>query len=138
MILGYLSYVDLQKREVPDLPVLALFLYSLFIVPDLKASFIIGGTVFLFQFLLTVITDGGIGGGDIKLLSVLAFVMEEDFFLVTLFMAAMMIIVFIYSLLNGKGLKFAVPLVPFIFISYISYLIAWGCNQWIPLNILYY
>lgn len=118
---------------------LALFLYSLFIVKDFKASLIVGGSIFLFQFLLTVITDGGIGGGDIKLFSVVSFLVGSDLYLLTLPMTVLIIGTLIYFLVVKKDLWGSVPFVPYIFISYlITCLITWGCSHWIPLNILHY
>lgn len=115
--------------------VLALFIYAFFIVEDFKMGLIIGSFVFVIHLTAAVITDGGIGGGDIKLMSVIAFAMGENFFLLIVPISIFMIITLIYGLLKGKGIKFAVPFVPYIFISY---LIVWGCNYWIPLNILCY
>lgn len=114
---------------------LALFIYAFFIVKDFKMSIVISIFVFVIHFIAAVISNGGVGGGDIKLLSVIAFAMGEDFFVIVLPMAILMIITLIYGLLKGNGIKFAVPFVPYIFISY---LIVWGCNYWIPLNILHY
>lgn len=135
VLLGYLSYVDIKKRVVPDLAVLALFLYSFFVVKNFRMSIIVGLFVFIINLTLAVITEGGIGGGDIKLMSVLAFVMGEDFFLLLLPLGFFMILTLIHCLITGKGIKFSVPFVPYMFISY---LIIWGCNIWIPLNILFY
>lgn len=135
MILGYLSCVDLKKREVPDLPVLALFIYAFFIVKDFKMSLIISLVVFAIHLIGAIISGGGIGGGDIKLMSVLAFALGEDFFLLVVPMAILMITTLIYGLLKGRGINFSVPFVPYIFLSF---LIAWGIKRWIPLDILYY
>jgi leader peptidase (prepilin peptidase)/N-methyltransferase len=120
-MLGYLSYVDIKKREVPDLPVLALFLYSLFIVKDFKASLIVGGSIFIFQLLLAVITDGGIGGGDIKLFSVIAFLTGSNLYLLTLPMTVLIIGTLIYFLVAKKDLWGLVPFVPYIFVSFLFY-----------------
>lgn len=135
ILLGYLSYVDIKKRVVPDLAVLALFLYSFFVVENFKMSIIVGVFVFIINLTLAVITKGGIGGGDIKLMSVLAFAMGEYFFLLVLPLGFFMILTLICCLVAGKGIKFSVPFVPYMFISY---LIIWGCNIWIPLNTLFY
>lgn len=135
IILGYTSYTDLKKREVPDFMVLILFIYAFFIIENFIMSLIIGLFVFVIHLIAAVITDGGIGGGDIKLMSVLAFALGEDFFLLAVPMAISMIITIIYGLLKGKGINFSVPFVPYIFLSF---LITWGCKQWVPLGILYY
>jgi len=121
IVLGYLSYTDLQKREVPDLPVLALFLYSLFIVKDFKVSFIMGGIAFLLQLLLAVVSNGGIGGGDIKLFSVVAFLMGYDLYLLALPMAVLMAGTLIFYVATKRGLWWSVPFAPYIFISFLFY-----------------
>lgn len=121
LILAYLGYTDIRKREVPDLAVLALFLYSFFIVKDFKTSFIAGGSIFIIQLLLAVITDGGIGGGDIKLFSVVAFLLGHDLYLLALPMAVMMGGTLIYCLAKRKGFWCSVPFAPYIFISFIFY-----------------
>ncbi|MCG0275647.1 MAG: A24 family peptidase [Thermosediminibacteraceae bacterium] len=119
ILLGYLSYVDLKKREVPDLAVLALFIYSLLACRNLKEGLITGGLVFIVHLSAAVITNGGIGGGDIKLMSVLAFLLGRDFFLMVLPMAWLMIAMLVYALFTGRGLRYSIPLVPYIFISFV-------------------
>lgn len=123
IILGYLSYIDIKKREVPDLPVMTLFLYSFFLIRDMRVSFIVGGCIFLFQLLLAVITNGGIGGGDIKLFSVMAFLMGSDLYLLTLPMTVLIIGTLIYFLMTKRDLWGSVPFAPYIFISFLFY---WG------------
>ncbi|HHW01699.1 MAG TPA: prepilin peptidase [Thermoanaerobacterales bacterium] len=119
LLLGYLSFIDIKKREVPDLAVLALFLYSFFIVQDLKASFIVGGSIFIVQLLLSVVTNGGVGGGDIKLFSVMAFLLGYDLYLLALPMAVLMVVTVLYCLITKKGLRYSVPFAPYIFISFL-------------------
>ncbi|WP_213974971.1 prepilin peptidase [Tepidanaerobacter acetatoxydans] len=120
-ILGYLSYVDVKKREVPDLLVLALFLYSFFIIQDFKASFVMGGIVSLIQLLLAVVSNGGIGGGDIKLFSAVAFLMGNDLYLLAFPMAVFMAGTLIFCAAAKKGLWCSVPFVPYIFVSFLFY-----------------
>lgn len=124
MLLGPLSWVDIKKREVPDPAVLALFLYSLFVCRSFKEGLIIGGLVFVIHLLVAVVADGSIGGGDIKLMSVLAFLLGRDFFLLALPMVGLMTATLVYALVTGKGLRYSVPLVPYLFVSF---LISWGC-----------
>lgn len=120
MLLGYLSYVDIRKREVPDLAVLALFLYSFFVVRNFRESIVVMVFVFILNILIAAITDGGIGGGDIKLMSVLAFLMGDEFFKISLPMFMLMLITSIYCLVTGKGIRYSVPLVPYIFLSLLA------------------
>jgi len=119
ILLGYLSYVDLKKREVPDHAVLALFIYSIFFCKSFKESLIIGCLVFSVNILAAVVTNGGVGGGDVKLMSVLAFYMGRDFFLMAFPMSVLLAAALIYAVATGRGIKYSVPLVPYIFISYL-------------------
>jgi leader peptidase (prepilin peptidase)/N-methyltransferase len=134
VMLGFLSWADIKKREVPDFAVLALFLYSFFVIENFKMSLIVGSFVFAVNLMLAVVTDGGIGGGDIKLMSVIAFMMGEDFFLLVLPLGFFMVLTLIYCLMTGKDIRYSVPFVPYMFVSF---LITWGCNTWITLNTLF-
>lgn len=126
VILGFLSWIDIKKREVPDIAVLALFLYSFFVVENFKMSLIVGLFVFVLNLVLAVITNGGIGGGDIKLISVLAFMMGEDFFMLVLPLGFFMILTLFYGLITGRGIRYSVPFVPYIFASFLVILLCGG------------
>lgn len=123
MILSYLSYTDLKKREVPDFAVLALFIYSLFTCTSFKESILMAVLVFILLLIPSLITEGGIGGGDIKLLTALAFFMGKDFSILAFPMFILLAASLIYGLIKGKGLNYSVPLVPYIFASYLFYLL---------------
>lgn len=122
-MLGYVSYTDLKDRIVPNKIVLILLLYSFFIIEDYKQSIVMGLFVFIAQLAMAVITNGGIGGGDIKLVSVVAFMMGYDIALIALPLAIMMIITMIYCIIAKKGIKYSVPFIPYVFISYIMVVI---------------
>src|SRR5690554_4295683 len=100
-ILGYTTYTDLKERIVSDVAVLVLLLYSFFIVNDYRQSIIMGAFVFITHLVLAVITDGGVGGGDIKLMSVLAFMLGYDMILLAFPLAVLMIITTIYCIATG-------------------------------------
>ena len=121
VLLFYLSYLDLKKREVPDFAVLALFIYSLFTCNNLKESFLMAVTVFLLLLIPSLIAEGSVGGGDIKLLTALAFFMGKDFSMLAFPMFILLVSTLIYGLIKGKGLKYSVPLVPYVFVSYLFY-----------------
>jgi len=87
-------------------------------------SLIVGLFIFVIHLAVALISKGGIGGGDIKLMGVLAFAMGEDFFLLISPLAILMIITLIYSLIKGKGIKCSVPFVPYVFTSYAVILIS--------------
>lgn len=122
-MLGYASYTDLKERIVPNKVVLILLLYSFFIIEDYKQSIVMGLFVLMVQLAMAVITNGGIGGGDIKLVSAMAFIMGYDMALMALPLALMMIITTIYCIITKKGIKYSVPFIPYVFISYIMMLI---------------
>ena len=121
VLLFYLSYLDLKKREVPDSAVLALFIYSLFTCSNFKESFLTAAAVFILFLIPSIIFEGSIGGGDIKLLTVLAFFMGKDFSMLALPMFILLVATLIYGLIKRKGLKYSVPLVPYVFVSYLFY-----------------
>ncbi|NLK50457.1 MAG: prepilin peptidase, partial [Candidatus Cloacimonetes bacterium] len=80
LLLGFLSIIDLRKREVPHLGVFALLIYSFFVVlkanklwPNTQIALIVFGLLFV-----VYMCTKGVGGGDIKLLTALAFYMGED------------------------------------------------------------
>jgi len=121
VLLFYLSYLDFKKREVPDSAVLALFIYSLLTCRNFKESFLTAVTVFLLLLIPSIIFEGSIGGGDIKLLTALAFFMGKDFSILALPMFILLVATLIYGLIKRKGLKYSVPLVPYVFVSYLFY-----------------
>lgn len=120
-ILGYLSYVDIKKREVPDFWVLTLFIYSFFIHGDFAERFKIGLYVFLILFIVYIVSDKSIGGGDVKLLSVLAFLMGIRFYEFFVLMFVFMTIGFIAGVFKNKNIWFSIPLVPYIFLSFFNW-----------------
>lgn len=121
VLLFYLSYLDLKKREVPDFAVLTLFIYSLFTCKDFKENFLMAVIVFILLLIPSIIFEGSIGGGDIKLLTTLAFFMGKDFSALALPMFVLLVGTLIYGLIKGKGIKYSVPLVPYVFVSYLFY-----------------
>ena len=79
--------------------------------------------VFLLHLVLAVITNGGVGGGDIKLMSAMAFMMGFNVTFLVLPLAVMMVLTAIYCITTRKGLKYTVPLAPYIFLSSITLLV---------------
>lgn len=122
VLLFYLSYLDLKKREVPDFAVLALFIYSLFTCSNFKESFLTAAAVFIFLLIPSLIAEGSVGGGDIKLLTALAIFMGKDFSMLAFPLFILLVVTLIYGLIKRKGLKYSIPLVPYIFVSYLFYL----------------
>lgn len=123
VVLSYVSYTDLKNRIIPNEAVLTLLIYSFFIIDNYKQSIVMGLFVFLLHLVLAVITNGGVGGGDIKLMSVMAFMMGFNVTFLVLPLAVMMVLTAIYCITTRKGLKYTVPLAPYIFLSYITLLV---------------
>jgi leader peptidase (prepilin peptidase)/N-methyltransferase len=85
----FISIMDFEQQIILDKILFLLLLLALCFSPFLPALFfnrllaaIIGGSILLF---LAILTKGGIGGGDIKLLFVLGLWLGTDKLLVTLF-----------------------------------------------------
>jgi leader peptidase (prepilin peptidase)/N-methyltransferase len=119
ILLAVLSVIDIRRREVPDIAVLAVCLYGLIAGPGIRPGLSAAAPVFVTGLFIAVITDGGLGGGDIKLLTSLAFFLGKDFLLFAWFLAPILIVALVYALITKKGLRFSVPLVPFIFAAFL-------------------
>lgn len=122
LLLGFLSYHDVKKREVPNLAVLALFVFSFFLVKDYAVHFNTALHCFAVLILINIITRGGVGGGDIKLLTVLSFFMGEKFYEMMFFAVPVFLTGFTIVFLKERQLNVEVPMVPFIFLSYVLWL----------------
>lgn len=128
-LLVYLSVVDLKKREVPHLGVLALFLYSL---PVLGLKVILANVpmalgIFGVLIFIALVTSEGFGGGDIKLITALALYLGDDLFLLALPMVVLLVGTLIWAIATRKGWRYPVPFVPYIFLSYLAYM---GVKVW--------
>lgn len=72
---------------------------------------------------MALVLKGGIGGGDIKVMTLVAFLLGWDFYYASIIMLAMTLIIAFYGIIKGKGLWFSVPYIPFISIGYLGALI---------------
>ena len=120
-LLAVLSFIDIKKREVPHWGVLSLFIYSLFIVESYKASIFWSLYVFSGLFLIFLLTKGGMGGGDVKLLTVLAFCLGS---MLPIYLGYLMVsagIGFVASLVYFRRFNVSLPMVPFIFLAFLLY-----------------
>jgi leader peptidase (prepilin peptidase)/N-methyltransferase len=115
ILLAVLSVIDIRRREVPDIAVLAVCLYGLVAGPGIRPGLSAAAPVFVTGLFIAAVTDGGLGGGDVKLLTALAFFLGEDFLLFAWFLAPLLTVILVYALITKKGLRFSVPLVPFMF-----------------------
>lgn len=119
IILIYIGFIDYKQKIIPDkLNILIAALGIINVIYDfgnIKSYLISAVSVFAFFLFLAMVTDGGIGGGDIKLLTALALIFGKDILLVLLFTYTTSIIVLIPGLIFKK-LKFnsSIALGPFV------------------------
>ncbi len=132
------SFIDLAHKIVPDaitLPgILTGLLASLWFTPvglvDALIGAALGGGLF---FLVAVLSRGGMGGGDIKLIAMIGAFLGWQAVLVTIFLAALSgaVIGLALMALKKKGRKDAVPFGPFLAVGAFVAMI-WGTDliQW--------
>lgn len=118
IILGWLSYVDLKKREVPNVWVLTLFLYSILLVKNISEHAILAIFVFSLLFIVYLLSQNCIGGGDIRLLTVIAFLLGDSFTMFLLMMFPFLLLGFLIGVIIYRTFWFSVPLVPYIFLGF--------------------
>lgn len=124
-----ITFIDLDFQIIPDRITLTGIPIGLiagsFILPDpflrfaplgFKASiigFLIGGTLFL---LIAIISKGGMGGGDIKLMSMIGSFMGWKSVLMTTFIGSLTgaIVGIFLIIFKGKGRKTKIPFGPFL------------------------
>jgi leader peptidase (prepilin peptidase)/N-methyltransferase len=126
------SFIDLQYKIIPDsitLPgIIAGVVASLLITPVGVVSSIIGmvlgGGLF---FLIAVISRGGMGGGDIKLIAMIGAFLGWQAVLITIFLGAFTGAVagLTLMLLGKKGRKDMVPFGPFLALGALLTMV-WG------------
>jgi leader peptidase (prepilin peptidase)/N-methyltransferase len=115
------SFIDLAHKIVPDvitLPgILAGLIVSLFLTPvgiiNAFLGLVLGGGLFL---LIAVLSRGGMGGGDIKLVAMIGAFLGWQAVLLTIFLAASLgaVIGIGLILLKQKGRKDPLPFGPFL------------------------
>ncbi|WP_077367729.1 prepilin peptidase [Anaerosalibacter sp. Marseille-P3206] len=129
-ILLVISFIDFKFQIIPDsLNILILIFaiifkilqYTLYdISPNIFNSIlglIISGGLFL---LIAILSKGGMGGGDIKLIGVLGFILGIKFSLLNIFLSFILgaIISIFLLLFKIKGRKDPIPFGPFICIAF--------------------
>lgn len=132
-----ISFIDLEHGIIPNRLVLLVFtwsvLWQLFIptvtLQEAALGLLAGGGLF---YLIAVLSKGGMGGGDIKLMAVLGFIVGWPLVLIVLLLA------FLLGAVTGLLLVFAgkktrrdpLPFGPFLSISFfITYF--WGLEIWL-------
>lgn len=101
---------------------LTLFLFSPIVIRDYTGHFFVALSCFAVLTVVNFITRGGIGGGDIKLLTALSFFMGSKLYEMIFFMALVMAVGFIGVLIKEKRLNAEVPMVPYIFLGYVLWI----------------
>lgn len=119
MMMIFLSYKDIKTRRVSDKAVILLMMYSILIVEDFKVSVLVGLSIFIMNMLVVLLFKGGIGGGDIKVMTVIAFTLGWDFYFACEVMLVLTLITALYGVVKGNGIKFEVPYIPYICVGYI-------------------
>lgn len=135
-IVFLLTIIDIKKQVIPNIIVFILLVFvivfdliQVFILykGDLNfgVSFIIGGILAFVIFLVSsVISRGGVGAGDIKLLTVIG--LATGYGIINI-MFYTLIVMFLYSiimlLLKRVKLRDHVPMVPFIYIGILLFFI---------------
>ncbi|TCO68248.1 prepilin peptidase [Caldanaerobacter subterraneus] len=78
LLTGYAAWTDYQRQEIDNWIPVVVFVYGIilnvFVFPlKFKESFVYMLAVFAILFTIYTVTNGGLGGGDVKLLTALAF-----------------------------------------------------------------
>lgn len=130
-ILIVISMIDCHTQIIPDGMVLSILIltiiYKVIILYIYKAPINILDSIFglltgfLLFFLIAIVSKGNMGGGDIKLISVLGFILGLKKTLLHIFLSFIIGAIYsIYLLLRGKkGRKDAIPFGPFINIAFL-------------------
>lgn len=138
-ILIVISQTDLEKWIILDrvvLPALAVaIVLRWFIQPLPYWQYILGGVVgFGLLWLIAVISRGGMGGGDIKLMAFIGWMIGWQATLLTLFIASLigLVVGFLLYFIREKATRRQIPFGPFLALGcWLSYL--YGA-QWIHLH----
>ncbi|NLA12596.1 MAG: prepilin peptidase [Firmicutes bacterium] len=135
-VLLIVSFIDLDIQKIPNLFVGMIFLWALLwqlLNPVLSwtealLGFLAGGGVTL---IIALVTRGGMGGGDIKLLAALGFLAGWFQLILIFFIAVFLgaIVGLIVIAVQRKGGKTPIPFGPFIAAGY-AIVLFWGDQIW--------
>lgn len=122
---GYAAATDLKRREIDHwVPVtVAVYgtVYQLLYAHRLPEALICTAAVFAVLFAVFAVSNGGFGGGDVKLLTSLALFYGSNIFVVVF---ASCIIGAIYGIIQAivtrRGLKTESPFAPAVFLSIVA------------------
>ena len=131
-----ISCIDLEKGVIPNQLVLILLCWSLiwqFLYPVINIKMasiclLVGGLLF---YIIAVLSKGGMGGGDIKLMALLGFSIGFPTVLVNFFLAFLLgaIVGVVMLILGKKTGKDSLPFGPFLCLAYFIS-IFWGERLW--------
>lgn len=115
------TFIDLEHKIIPDIITLpgiglGLLAASTVLPPGFISSItglLVGGGFF---YLVAVISRGGMGGGDIKLIAMIGAFLGWQNVLLTIFVGALVgsLVGIFLMIFQGKGRKYAVPFGPFL------------------------
>jgi len=135
-ILLAISGIDLEQQIIPNRFVLVLFCWVILwqlLYPELNAlsavlGFFLGGILF---YLIAVLSKGGMGGGDVKLMAVLGFAigMPMVFFVFLIAFLTGALVGILLIILKKKGRKSPLPFGPFLALAYFI-AVFWGEQLW--------
>jgi Flp pilus assembly protein protease CpaA len=119
---GYAAYTDLKRREIDHWVVISIAIYGLIIqllrFHKLIDALISATIIFIIVFTVYVLSKGGFGGGDVKLLTALTlFFATHSFAVVALACIIATVYGIIRAVITGQGLKTQLPFAPAIFLS---------------------
>ena len=132
IVLIFAAVCDLEFELIPNISVVALIALRLVIaIPEsilnvektadgLMGSLLTGLVVLVFLLLMSAITRGGIGNGDIKLFTGLGFMCDLSSVVITFIMSTLLCAVLsgLLLILKKKGLKDTLPMAPFIWTGF--------------------
>jgi leader peptidase (prepilin peptidase)/N-methyltransferase len=131
-----ISFIDTEEGIIPNSLVLLLFCWCIIwqvIYPEFEAlpaayGLLIGGGLF---YIIAVLSKGGMGGGDIKLMALLGFAVGYPIVFVVFILAFMLgaIIGVALLILGRKTRKDTLPFGPFLCLAYFISVI-WGWEMW--------
>jgi len=135
-LLLVVSCIDLEKQIIPNRFVLLIFTWILlwqFVYPELTAlsaviGFFIGGVLF---YIIAVLSKGGMGGGDVKLMAALGFAagLPLVFFIFLLSFIGGAAVGILLMALKKKGRKSPLPFGPFLAAAFFI-VTFWGEQIW--------
>lgn len=131
-ILLVISFIDYYYRIIPDLLVIIIFLSTIsykiisfllhktpFNLLNSTLALLLGGTLFL---IIAIASKGGMGGGDIKLISSLGFILGLKKVVLNIFLSFIIGAIFsiFLMLFKKKGKKDTISFGPFINMAFIT------------------